>query len=454
MFTTPRVRRVLRGGGAAIAAVLSVALTACSAPGADSGGATTAQGPVSTDVAGKPVTLTLFDGAGLESFDTALITAFQRKFPDITIEKRIEPDAVMNTVFPRVVASENPPDLIRPQFGGIIDNVGDGLLTNLDPYAKAYGWDALPADQLAPYRVADKARGTGPLYAFGAPAGPMTGVFYNRQLAARVGLTAPPRTLAEFEEVLARAKAAGITPIVTANRIGLLGHVWNLLLGNHMGAEALNRIPFRTPDASLDTPEARQATQVLDRWIDAGYFNDDLNALDQDPSYAKFMNGQALFTVQGSWVLTPLRPMVDQNNLGFFPLPPVNADGAWTAMSSPGLTFAIPAKSRNHDAAAAFLDWLRSPEAAEVAFQSGFSAKSPTAQPVVAPLDADVVTQLSNGYAKVVQSAGITSWVVDATPGLATAAVNPGLQQLAAGQTGPEAFLTAVQSAYADEIGR
>jgi ABC-type glycerol-3-phosphate transport system substrate-binding protein len=395
----------------------------------------------------------MFDGAGLEEFDAALIDAFTQKYPNITIEQRIEPDSVINTTFPRVVASENPPDLVRPQFGGIIENVEDGLLTNLDPYADAYGWDSLPVDQLTPYRVQDEARGAGSLYAFGAPAGPMTGVFYNRELAARIGMTSPPQTLAEFEALLERAKAAGITPIVAANRIGLLGHVWNLLLGNYMGAEALNKIGYRTPDAAVDTPEALQATQVLDRWIDAGYFNADLNALDQDPSYGQFSNGQALFTVQGSWVLEPLKPMVDAGNLGFFPLPPVEAGGSWTAMSSAGLTFAIPAKSTNHDAAAAFLNWLQSPEAAEVAFRTGFSAKSPDAQPVVAPLDADVVTQLANGYAKVVADSGITSWVVDATPGLQSAAVNPGLQQLAADQTTPEAFLESVQSAYRDEVG-
>jgi hypothetical protein len=65
-----------------------------------------------------------------------------------------------------------------------------------------------------------------------------------------------------------------------------------------------------------------------------------------------------------------------------------------------------------------------------------------------------VVTQLANGYAKVVADGGVTSWVADATPGLPSGALNPGLQQLAAGQTTPEAFLKSVQDAYVDEVGR
>jgi len=445
-------RRLLVTGVAALAAA---ALTACSGPGSGSspgdGGQPIA---VSTDVGSEPVTLTLFDGAGLKAFDDALIAAFTKKYPNITIKERIEPDNVINTTFPRVVASANPPDLIRPQSGAIVDNVKNGLLTNLDPYAKAYGWDKVPPEQLAPYRVDNGVRGQGSLYAFGVPAGPMTGVFYNKKLAAQIGLTQPPQTLAEFEALLEKAKAAGKTPIVVANKIGLLGHVWNLLLGDHMGADKVNQIGYRTSGASVDTPEALKATETLDRWAKAGYFNSDQNALDQDPSYGQFMNGEAVFTVQGSWALGPLQKMVDEGNLGFFPMPPVEAGGKYTAMSGSSLAFAIPERSKNHDAAAAFLNWAQSPEAAEAAYKTGFSAKSADAKPVVAPLDADVQTQLSNGYAKVVADGGVMSWVVDATPGIAAAAVNPGLQQLAGSKTTPKSFLSAVQAAYKDEIAK
>jgi hypothetical protein len=45
------------------------------------------------------------------------------------------------------------------------------------------------------------------------------------------GLTEPPKDLAEFEALLDKAKATGITPIIVANKIGLPGHVWNMLLG-------------------------------------------------------------------------------------------------------------------------------------------------------------------------------------------------------------------------------
>ena len=45
----------------------------------------------------------------------------------------------------------------------------------------------------------------------------MTGVFYNKELAAQIGMTEPPETLAEFEALLAKAKDAGLQPIMQWN---------------------------------------------------------------------------------------------------------------------------------------------------------------------------------------------------------------------------------------------
>jgi raffinose/stachyose/melibiose transport system substrate-binding protein len=440
-----------RLGVTGVTVIAVAALAACSAPGSKS---TTSQpSSVSTDVSSKPVTLTMYDGAGGTAYDNKLIAAFQKKYPNITVKLRTEPDATFSTTEPRVIASDGAPDLIKASTGAMITQVKDGVLTNLDKYATAYGWDKLPAAQLAGNRVSNGVRGQGSLYAFGAPAGPMTGVFYNKKLAAQIGLTQPPADLAEFEALMAKAKAAGKTPVVVANKIGLLGHVWNLLLGDYMGADKLNQIGYHTAGASVDSPEALQATETLDKWVKAGYFNSDQNALDQDPSYGQFMNGSAAFTVQGSWVLTPLANMMKQGNLGFFPFPPAQAGGTYTAMSSPNLTFSIPAKSRNHDAAAAFLNWTQTPEAAAAAYETGYSAKSPDATTVIS-LDGTVQTQLSNGYAKVVADNGITDWVANATPSIYSAALTPGLQELASGKVTAQSFLSAVQSSYKDGLSK
>ncbi len=153
------------------------------------------------------------------------------------------------TSTPRLLSSDNPPDLIR--LPTLISLVKDGLLKNLDDYATAFGWDKWPAAQLVQNRVStDGTRGSGSLYAMGLN-NSLTGVFYNKKLAQQIGMTEPPKTVAEFEALLAKAKSAGLLPIM----------VWNV------GQERRRtRVPAAATDGGvrpdpadqrLDLPEAR-----------------------------------------------------------------------------------------------------------------------------------------------------------------------------------------------------
>ena len=59
----------------------------------------------------------------------------------------------------------------------------------------------------------------------------MTGIFYNKALAAKIGMTKPPETVAEFEDLMAKAKAAGIAPNIMWNKpsVGLTFPLQNLM---------------------------------------------------------------------------------------------------------------------------------------------------------------------------------------------------------------------------------
>ena len=50
------------------------------------------------------------------------------------------------TQTPRLLAGDNPPDLIR--LPTMVDLVRDGLLLDLEPYVEAFGWDQWPASLL------------------------------------------------------------------------------------------------------------------------------------------------------------------------------------------------------------------------------------------------------------------------------------------------------------------
>ena len=103
----------------------------------------------------------------------------------------------------------------------------------------------------------------------------LTGVFYNKKLAAQIGMTEPPKTLDEFEGLLAKAKAAGLLPIMewgsAKSGMGLAFPLQNLMAS--VGpTQPINDWIFQKKGATIDTPDNLKAAQRLEQWIKAGYF--------------------------------------------------------------------------------------------------------------------------------------------------------------------------------------
>lgn len=452
--TTPArtVGRRLRAPLVAVAAASALAtLAACGGPGSDSGSSADATPTaVNTAVADTPATLTLFSATGLETYEQGLADAFQAKYPKIKVKLRVEADNNYNTVLPRLLASDSAPDLAAPSdlLGGVKDN----LLTNLDAYDKAYGWsDKVPASALAPGRVSNGVIGSGSLYQAGGSAGPLVGVFYNKELAAKVGMKTVPTSVSELEAVMAKAKKSGITPIVASNQDGLIGHLYNLLLGDYMGAQKLSDIVYHKPGAILDTPAAVKATETLQKWIKAGFFASDVNALNQEASYGQFTGGKGLLFFQGSWITQT----IDKNfkgKYGVFPMPPATEGGQYAGMTSNTLAFSIAARSKNKDAAALFLDFLTTPEAAKVAVDNGYAAVTADAEKTATPsLSGTSTEQIQTGYATIAADNGFDSWLQNSAPAVNTKLTQQ-LQLLVSGKVEPAAMVKALQTTYADAL--
>jgi raffinose/stachyose/melibiose transport system substrate-binding protein len=433
-------------GGRARAALLGAGLfifAACGGPGGEAPAASTQPGEVSTEVT-EDTTITLFTAAGLRDYQQGLADAFTQAHPNITVELQVEADNNYNTVLPRLLASDNPPDLAGP--ADLIGHVRDGLVTNLDTYDEAYGWsEEVPSTVLDAGRVSEGSIGSGSLYQAGGAAGPIVGVFYNRDLAEQVGMTEIPASLAELERVLAKAKAQGITPIVASNGDGLVGHLYNLLLAAHMGPQDVLDVVWRSPGASLDTSEAVEATAVLQRWAGAGYFNSDANAINQDASYGRFASGKGLFMFQGTWITQSLPGGFD-GEYGIFPMPPLEEGDGLSSMTGNTLAFSIAANSEAKDAAALFLDFLTTPEAAAVAAENGYPSAASADAPELS-LEQEVADQIQAGYSRIAQDNGFFSWIQNSVPAVNTELPTQ-LQLILEGRTEPQSVVAELQDAY------
>jgi raffinose/stachyose/melibiose transport system substrate-binding protein len=163
------------------------------------------------DCGTEPVTLNAYFETGFD-IPFRLAEEFTRQYPNVTWD--IKQDQFTNLInsTPRLLSGDNPPDLIR--LPTMVSFATQGLLMDLDGYAEAFGWNEWPVPQLDQNRVAeDGTRGSGTLYAMGLNYS-LTGIFYNKELAAQIGMTEPPATLGEFEALLAAAKEADLLPIM------------------------------------------------------------------------------------------------------------------------------------------------------------------------------------------------------------------------------------------------
>jgi len=452
----PLAMALAAGGG------LALALTACSAPGSTATSATTAASAASGSAAsgtaaGAPscgtadVTLSAYFETGFP-LPKALTDEFTKQHPNVKWNIREDQFAVITQNAPRVLA-DNPPDLMRlPQMSELAK---DKLLKNLDGYATAFGWDKWPSSQLVQLRVDDQGRrGTGPLYGMGLNFS-LTGVFYNKDLAAKIGLTQPPATVADLDAAMDKAAKAGILPIQQFNggaTGGLLFPLQNLMAAYGPPAP-INDWIFQKAGATIDTPANLQAAQHLEKWVKAGYFAKDINSVDYATMMSRFIGGQGLFMFDGDWESANLDKQM-AGKAGFFLMPPLQAGGKQAAMSAP-LTVGIAEKAKNADCAAFFLNWVATDQKArDIGVTVGGSHPLGLSDAYMPATKAGSVTAATlDAGAKVVQDDGAMDFIANATGAIYAKSWTPNVQKLAAGQQTPQGLLAAVQKDYTSQTG-
>ena len=171
-------------------------------------------------------------------------------------------------------------------------------------------------------------------------------------------MTSAPKTLAELDALLAKAKAAGITPIEQFDGGATGGLLFPLqqLMADYGPAAKINNWVFDKPGATINTAANLKATAHLEMWIKDGYFNSDANAVLYPQMMSNFEAGQALLIFDGDWESGNFDTHMP-GKIGFFLMPPLKAGGPQAAMSAP-LTYGIAAKAPHADCAAFFLNWV------------------------------------------------------------------------------------------------
>jgi raffinose/stachyose/melibiose transport system substrate-binding protein len=401
-----------------------------------------------------PVVLNAYFETGFE-IPFKLAEEFTKQFPNVTWDIKQDQFANLITTTPLLLAGDNAPDLLR--LPTMVSFAKDGLLLKLDDYAKAFGWDKWPVPQLNQNRIAaDGTRGSGALYAMGLNYS-LTGVFYNKKLASQIGMTTSPKTVAEFDALLAAAKAAGLQPIMewgsAKSGMGLAFPLQNLMAA-YGPVGPINDWIFNKPGATIDTPKNLLATQHLEKWIKAGYFPPDINAIEYTDAASRFGKGEGVFTFNGDWQNAAYDTAM-AGNVGFFLMPPVDAGGSPAAMSAP-LTYGIAAKAKHADCAAFFFNWVGSNDKARtINVNIGGSNPGGPMGAMMPAAAAGSVTNETLAAGPVVGAAGNSmDFIANATSSIFAQGWTPELQKMVGGQQDAAGLLKAVQAEYLRELSQ
>ena len=396
-----------------------------------------------------PIVMNGYFETGFETI-TKLTEEFTNQYPNVTWDLKYDQFANLINATPRLLAGDNPPDLIRlPTF---VSFAKEGLLMNLDDYATAFGWNDWPVPLHFARMDADGIRGSGSLYATGINY-QLTGVFYNKELAAQIGMTEPPKTLAEFDDLLAKAKAEGLLPIMQwgSAKSGMgLAFPLQQLMADYGPTGPINDWIFQKPGATIDTPSNLLAAQHLERWIQNGYFPPDINAIEYTDAATRFGQGEGVFTFNGDWQNAGYNDAMP-GNVGFFVMPPMEAGGQPAAMSGP-LTYGIAATAEHGDCAAFFLNWIATNETARQinVDVGGSNPGGPAGLSIPAVPEGSVTAETLAGGPQVGSNA--MDFIANATSSIFAQGWTPELQKMVGGQQDAAGLLKAVQAEYEREL--
>lgn len=448
-----RTRRLMVAG-VAVAAATAMALTGCT-PGSDAKAPDTEDHEVQTDPSKLgDVTLTVWDQevrGGQDEQMKQLNEAFQKKYPNITIERNSQSFEDLGKTLRLALSGNDAPDIVqannaRNSMGQFIEA---GQLLPLDPWAEAYGWeDRFPESVLQYTRYSDDAVTFGSGSIYGLPqVGEVVGVFYSKPKLEELGIDVP-KDWAAFEAALAKAKQSGETPLLLGNIEKWPAiHVFGPVQGAEVDAEEIQNLGFGNSGASWETPENEAAAQTLSDWGADGYFNEGVNGTDYDDAWQKLAKGDGVFLIGGSWLAADLEDAMGED-VGFFAPPATAGEGAHTTGGT-GLPFAVTSATENPDAAAAYLDFITDEDAMQVLADTG---NLPVVNTQDYAPESGVQGDVFKTFGEVTENGAILPYLDYATPTFSDT-LGEALQQLIDGKTTPKEFTAALEADYADFVG-
>lgn len=181
------------------------------------------------------------------------------------------------------------------------------------------------------------------------------GIFYNKDLFAKAGITELPTTLTQLEDAAKKLEAAGITPFSTTNEWWSIGH------HTINAALAEQSDPAAFIEGTKTGAELFKNNEIFKNWTNYvdlvfKYSQKDKLTTDYATQVANFASGKAAMIQQGNWIQGDV-DKVAKLNVGLLPIP-LDDSGKAHIYTGPANFWIVNSKSKNAEEAKAFLNWM------------------------------------------------------------------------------------------------
>jgi raffinose/stachyose/melibiose transport system substrate-binding protein len=435
----------------AIALVAALLLAACLPSGGEDEEATGEQASSATGseaAADEPDELVVWDiyVRGTERDVAQRLTQQFEEEHGVTVTREPKNLDDLKATLPLAMGQSDGPDVAsvnqgRADMGAIVEAGG---LMDLSDFGQEQGWfDTWGENLLARNMFTEDGAefGTGNLYGV-APQAEIVGWFYNKKKFEQYGLE-PPGTFDELDQLLATLKDEGETPITFGNVDAWPAiHTYGAIEHTLVDTDYLNDLIFGSGDVSFDIDANRQAAEILQGWVDEGYFTQNFSGISYDDSWAQFAEGNGALLLTGSWIAGEF----DSEQFGFFLTPGQDGGALPPQTGGMGVPLAIRADTASPNLAREYVAWMTSEDAADEWVKAWLPSRTPAEDAIA---DNPLMGDLVGAWEQVLEEDQLGHYLDWATPTFYDALTGQ-LQQLLAGDSDPAGFVSTLQSDYAD----
>jgi ABC-type glycerol-3-phosphate transport system substrate-binding protein len=308
---------------AAAALTLGLGLAACSDPAAQTATDTPAAWPEATAKL-DGVKLTIWAAQNSNTTPKKVIEGFQQA-TGATVEVVTVPDPYEQGIQTKVATGDKPDIAFWQPTASMLTAIN--AKTNLQPLDGAPWLDKFDPSLRDITGLLDKTR-----YATLITSPAVEGVYYNKEVFAAQGITAPPKTFDEMITLARSLKAKGVTPFYEMGADRWATQWWvQVQLADAAKAGLWDRI--NTNKEKFTDPAVVGAIAKYQALIKEGLFNTDIKTAKFEDQGAALLDGKAAMVVQVNSFFGQLQAKSDtatlNKKIGFFPISPTGNVGTF-----------------------------------------------------------------------------------------------------------------------------